>query len=189
MDANIDTILLSSMTDQNDISEFMEDDLPKSKSQLKRDSHALQEMGARLTKLKPDQLERLPMSDRLRAAIAESQRIKKHEAIRRHMQLIGKIMRAEQQEAIKQLLDEMDSGSQAHAQKFHLLERWRDRLLHEGPEALTEYLAEYPQADHQHLRQLVRNAMKDEHEQKNRGSSKKLFRYLKDLQESDEAAD
>ena len=163
------------------------DDLPKSKSQLKREMHALQAMGVRLTKLKPDQLARVPMSDTLRAAIEEAHRIKQHEATRRHMQRIGKLMRAEDAEAIQQVLDEYDSSSQIHAQKFHNLERWRDRLIHEGGDALPQYLNEHPGADIQHLRQLVRNAFKDEQEQKNRGAAKRLFQYLREIQEVSES--
>ncbi len=162
-----------------------EEELPKSKSQLKREMHALQDMGKRLTQLKPDQLARVPMSDTLRDAIAESHRIKQHEAARRHLQRIGKLMRAEDAEAIQRVLDEFDSSSQIHAQKFHELEKWRDRLINEGPEAVTQYLDEHPQADIQHLRQLVRNAVKDVREQKNRGHSKKLFQYLREVQEQE----
>ncbi len=160
-----------------------EEELPKSKSQVKREMHALQDLGKKLTQLKPDQLARVPMSDTLRDAIAEAHRIKQHEASRRHLQRIGKLMRAEDAEAIQRVIDEFDSSSQVHAQKFHELEKWRDRLINEGPEAVTEYLNEYTQADIQHLRQLVRNAAKDVRDQKNRGHSKKLFQYLREVQE------
>lgn len=162
-----------------------EDDseLPKSKSQLKREMHALQDMGLRLTQLKPEQLAKVPMSDTLAAAIEESHRIKQNEAKRRHMQRIGKLMRAEDAEAIQQILDELDSSSLAHAKKFHELESWRDRLINGGPEALTEYLNQNPQGDHQHLRHLIRNAIKDVKEEKNRGHGKKLFQHLRECQE------
>ena|SRR5690606_17844599 len=163
------------------------EELPKSKSQLKREMHALQDMGRRLTQLKPEQLAKVPMSETLAAAIAESHRIKQNEAIRRHMQRIGKLMRAEDADAIQQVLDEFDSSSLVHAKKFHELENWRDRLINGGPEALTEYLNQYPQGDHQHLRQLIRNAIKDVQEQKNRGHSKKLFQYLRECQEQNRA--
>lgn len=160
-----------------------DEELPKSKSQLKREMQALQDIGKRLTELRPDQLVRIPMSERLREAIEESHRIKKHEAIRRHMQRIGKLMRSEDAEAIQQVLDEFDSSTRAHAQKFHQLEHWRERLIHEGPQALTEFLDAHPQADIQHLRQLVRNAVKDVQEQKNRGHARKLFQYLREIQD------
>ena len=173
------------MQDFDDVVYDGEEELPKSKSQIKREMHALQDLGKQLTQLKPDQLARVPMSDTLRDAILESHRIKQHEASRRHLQRIGKLMRAEDAEAIQRVIDEFDSSSQVHAQKFHELEKWRDRLINEGPEAVTEYLNEHAQADIQHLRQLVRNAAKDARDQKNRGHSKKLFQYLREVQEQE----
>ena len=57
---------------------------------------------------------------------------------------------------------------------------WRD-LLRGGDEALNELIAEHPQADRQHLRRLVRSALKEEGEDKPPAASRKLFRYLRDL--------
>ena len=41
---------------------------------------------------------------------------------------------------------------------MHRVEDWRDRLLAEGDKALAALLDDYPQADRQQLRTLVRNA-------------------------------
>ena len=156
-----------------------------SKSQLKREMTALQEIGQKLLSLTPAQQEKIPMSDALQAALEEGRRIKQREAIRRHLQYIGKVMRKEPDiEAISHALDLMDASSHAYAQKFHRLERWRDRLIDEGRSAVSELMVEMPHADPQHLNQLIRNAQKERDNNKPPANSRKLFRYLKDLQEN-----
>ena len=44
----------------------------KSKTQIKRELHALQDLGARLTTLKPELIAKLPITDGLRKALAEA---------------------------------------------------------------------------------------------------------------------
>ncbi|WP_144823339.1 ribosome biogenesis factor YjgA [Marinobacter piscensis] len=161
------------------------DDTPEysgpSKSQLKREMHALQELGKRMLDLSNDQLSTLPISDTLRHAIEESRRIRQNEARRRHLQYIGKIIRQEDDpDAVQRAIDAFDSGSEEHTRRHHLAERWRDRMIAEGDSAAGEFLGYCPSADMQHLRNLVRNARKDAEKQKNTGQARKLFRYLRE---------
>jgi ribosome-associated protein len=70
----------------------------------------------------------------------------------------------------------------AHAvREHHIAEQWRDRLIAEGNEALTELLDEQPHADRQALRQLLRNAQKEAEVGKPPKSSRLLYRQLKAL--------
>lgn len=170
----------------HDDNHYDSDDLPKSKTQVKKEMHALQDLGKRLTELRPDQLAKIPISPDLQKAIEESRRIKQREATRRHLQYIGKLMRDEDIEAIQHGVDLFDSSSKAFAQLIHGVEHWRERLIAEGNDALTAYLDEHPQADVQHLRQLVRNAVKDADNEKNTGAAKKLFRYLKSIVDNED---
>lgn len=172
------------MTDFELPEEFDEENII-SKTSIKREMLELQALGKRLTELKPNQLEKVPVSDTLRRAIEESYRITQREATRRHMQYIGKLMRSEDAEAIQNAIDLFDAGSKAFAQALHSLERWRDRLIKEGNECLSEYLNEHPNADIQHIRQLVRNAKKDVKNEKNTGAAKKLFKYLRMIDDMD----
>lgn len=155
-------------------------ELIKSKSQIKREMSALQELGKKLIDLKDAQLKKMPISDELFSAIKESKNITQREATRRHLQFIGKLMRDQDSEAIQYALDEFDSSSERFAQTVHELEVWRTRLIEETGNSVTEYVEQYPQTDVQHLRQLARNAAKDKKNNKNTGASKKLFQYLKD---------
>ena len=113
-------------------------------------------------------------------AVKESKNITQREAIRRHLQFIGKLMRDQDSEAIQYALDEFDSSSQRFTQAIHELEVWRTRLVEKSSAVVTEYIEKYPQNEVQYLRQLIRNAIKDQKNDKNTGASKKLFQYLRE---------
>lgn len=168
------------------MSEQFDDDFSgeKSKSQVKRELHALQDLGERLTTLKPDQLERLPLSDMLLKALLEAPKHKAHAARKRHIQYIGKLMRSQDIEAITQLLDQMDSSTRQYNERFHALERWRDRLVGGSDSDLEALLGEYPEADPQHLRQLIRHAQHEAAHNKPPAAARKVFKYLRELDET-----
>lgn len=163
--------------DNNDAPEY---DGP-SKSQLKREMQALQDLGKRMLDLSNDQLDTLPISGTLRAAIEESRRIRQNEAKRRHLQYIGKVIRQEDDpDALSRQIDAFYSGSEEHTRRHHLAERWRDRMIEEGDSAVGEFLNYCATADIQHLRNLARNAKRDADKEKNTGQPRKLFRYLRE---------
>ncbi|GGY69405.1 ribosome biogenesis factor YjgA [Marinobacter zhanjiangensis] len=158
-----------------------DDELIKSKSQLKREMHALQDLGKRMMDLSDEQLTSLPMSETLKAAIVESRRIRQHEARRRHLQYLGKVIRNEEDpEALRRAVEAFDAGSEEHTRRHHLAERWRDRLIAEGNTAVAGFIEHCPTTDVQHLRNLLRNAQKDVKSGNNTGQSRKLFRYLRE---------
>ncbi|MDD7804624.1 MAG: ribosome biogenesis factor YjgA, partial [Endozoicomonas sp. (ex Botrylloides leachii)] len=96
---------------------------------------------------------------------------------------IGKLMQDQDIAPIKELLDRLDSSSKEYTRRFHQLERWRDRLINEGQAALTDYIDHYPEADRQHIRQLIRNAIKEAVQEKPPAASRKLFKYLREIDE------
>ncbi len=171
------------MHDFDDDPEFLEDDDFISKTQIKREMHELQELGQRLLNLNPSQQAQLPLSDKLQQALETDRRISSHNAKKRHLQYVGRLMRRENVDAIRTYLERLDSSTEAFNQRFHQLEVWRERLLNEGNEALTEYLNLYPEAEVQQLRQMIRKALKERKENKAPASSRKLFRYLRSLEE------
>lgn len=153
-----------------------------SKSELKREMQRLQKLGERLCALKPSEWQALPISEHLHAALEESLRIKKHEAKRRHMQFIGRLMREQDIEAICAHLDLSDPSSPAYIQRHNVQERWRSRLL-EDEHACHEFIAQNPSCDRQHLRTLIRNARKEQQMDSpaSKTAQKKLFQYIKYL--------
>ncbi|MDX1590029.1 MAG: ribosome biogenesis factor YjgA [Oleiphilaceae bacterium] len=159
-----------------------------SKTQLKREMQALQEMGEQLAELKPEQRSQLPISDSLAAALEEHGRLRHREARRRHLQFIGKLIREEDTERLRRQLEGFASGSDEDTRRLHLAERWREQLLADpGNEALTAFMADFPGSDVQHLRNLLRNARRAT--DKPQGAMRKLYRYLREQIDQQENSD
>ncbi|MCB6184397.1 DUF615 domain-containing protein [Leeia sp. TBRC 13508] len=164
--------------------EYYDDDEPlydgPSKSQRKRDMHDLQDIGDELVALGVEQLKKMDLPDRLFDAIIEAKRLTAHGAIRRQSQYIGKIMRSIDAEPIRVYLDALKQPSVEHTSWLHKLERTRDRLLTDS-KALTELVEEFPEADIQQVRQLIRNANKEKELNKPPKAYRELFQLLKSL--------
>lgn len=155
-----------------------------SKSEIKRDAEALKQLGVELVSLGKNALEKIPLDDDLRAAIALAQRIKR-EGQRRQIQLIGKMLRARDPEPIQQALDKLKNRHNQQVTLFHKLEILRDKLLEQGDDAIAHVLETYPQADRQQLRALVRNAQKEQAANKPPKTARQLYQYLRTLAEAD----
>ncbi|CAG4885225.1 Putative alpha helix protein [Georgfuchsia toluolica] len=152
-----------------------------SKSQKKRDMDALQDMGVELAALSPERLNRIEMPDALRAALRDAQRITQNGAKKRQRQYIGKLMRDVDVGPIKAALDEVKGISAAAKAEQHRLERLRAQLM-ESEEVLGDIARQHPGADLQHLRQLRRNALKEQQLGKPPRAYRELFRLLRELQ-------
>lgn len=153
-----------------------------SKSAVKRAMTELQDLGAELVELSRDQLKKIDLPDDLRTAVRDAQRITQHEAHRRQMQYIGKLMRGIDAAPIRAALDDIKGVSAAATARMHALERLRTRFL-EDEKVIGEIAAAHPQADLQHLRQLRRNALKEQELGKPPRAFRELFRVLRELHE------
>lgn len=154
-------------------------DEPKSKSQKKRDAESLQKVGVELIALTGEKLDALPLPDNLRRAILEAKLLKSHGAIRRQAQLIGKLMRTEDCDVILGAYHSLQAEASATTALFHDIEQWRRRLIHEGKDALTEFITHHPDVDVQQLRQFIKKAVDEQQKGYPIGASKALFRYLR----------
>ncbi|GAA5177656.1 ribosome biogenesis factor YjgA [Niveibacterium umoris] len=157
-----------------------------SKSQRKRDMHALQAIGEELVALSPQRLAKVPLPERLHDAVLEYARVGKHEAKRRQLQYIGKLMRDVDPAPIREALDAFAGVSRAEIARQHKLERFRERLL-EDEAVLGEIASAYPAVDLQHLRNLRRNALKEREAAKPPRSYREIFRILRDLEYANDA--
>ena len=128
-----------------------------SKTQLKQDMHELQALGEQLATLSNDKLDQLGLPESMRDALDELKRVGKHEATRRHMQFIGKLMRDIDPEPIRAQIDRWEMGTRANKAAFKASERWRDRLLAE-PGALAEFAAQQPEIDRAALDEQLKRA-------------------------------
>lgn len=175
------------MHDHDDVADMMEEDaedLLPSKSQRKREMHALGDLGEHLVGLSATTLAKLPLSDDLARAIRECQAITKHGGRKRQLKYIGKLMRDVDVDAIRSTLEQLTAPQREEVAHFHRLEQWRDRLIAEGDPALAALLDEYPDnsLDRQLLRQTLRNARDAKlSEAKQKQAARELFRTLRDL--------
>lgn len=131
-----------------------------SKSQVKRDMHALLELGKRLVELSSERLRELPLDEKLHDAIREAQRTPGREGRRRQVHYVGKLMRSADADTIRSRLDAWENGSREQTAAMHRLESLRELLLRDD-QALTKLLDEYPEADAQQLRTLIRAGRKE----------------------------
>ena len=141
----------------------------------------LQALGEALAELPEAQLKEMSLDDGLRAALLEAKRIKSHEAKRRQLQYVGRLMRDVDPAPLRAQLAQATGGSAQAAARHRRLEAWRERLLADD-DALTAFAAEHAGADLQALRALIRNARKEAAEGKPPRAFRELFRALKDIE-------
>lgn len=162
------------------VEQVAEDEI--SKSQIKREAEALKLIGRQLLELNNKQLAKIPGSELLFSAIAVAHKISdKHEALRRQMQYIGKVLRNEEIELITAALEMIHNKHQQLTHASKKLELVRDDLIEQGDPKITELLAKFPLLERQKLRQLIRQANKEKKEEKPEKAAKELFAYLKTI--------
>jgi ribosome-associated protein len=175
-------------------SEFEQKYERPSKSQLKREMTALQKLGEALVDAPRDRVKKVPMPEDVLEAILECQQISSHEGRRRQLQFVGKKMRTlteEETAIIQKTVDGWRGTSKSEAAALHAIERQRERLLADD-NALTDLCAQQPTLNVQQLRTLIRNARKEQAENKPPKAYREIFQILKSLraptddQESDE---
>ena len=154
-----------------------------SKTKRKQAMTSLQKLGAEIVTLKQSQIEQLNLPESLLDAVLEAKRLKQHEAVRRQMQFIGKIMRGVDAAPIQDQMDAWNGVNQQEATRLHRLEYWRDRLLAEDA-ALSEYLNAHPGCDAQQLRTLIRNTRKEQAANRPLANFRALFRWLRETEQA-----
>lgn len=152
-----------------------------SKSQLKRESLALQALGEQLIKMPAATFTSIPLPEQLREAVELARSMTRRRALYRQRQYIGRLMREIDASEIRRAIEENEQRHQQAARSFHHVERWRDRLINEGDALLGELLEEFPAADRQHVRQLTREAQRERDGDQPPRHARLLFRYLQKL--------
>ncbi len=137
-----------------------------SKSHRKRESAAIQALAVELVMLSPDQLETLPLADDLIKEILFARTIKQHGARKRQLKTVGKSLRRSDVEPIREALSHAKNRDVYAIKQHHQIEKWRDRLIDEGDPAINCFINEYPAADRQQLRQIIRKARQEQSAEK-----------------------
>ena len=159
----------------------MQDTKP-SKSALKREDQALKLLAGKLVSLGSGELDRLPLGESLRDALDVAARIHAHGALRRQRQLIGKLLRQSDAEAIRRALAELGQDSAAEKRRFKRAEQWRDRILAEG-EAALDACATATGADASVLEDLLKSIQGSHSEKIEKTARRELFRVVRDALE------
>lgn len=166
------------MQPDNDIDDDFDGIEEKSKSQLKREMHELQELGEALVKLSDKELKKIPLPEELVDPIMLARRITANSGKRRQLQYIGKLMRRIDAEPIRQAYDDLKNGQRNAARKHQQVEKLRDALVNGDNTALEGVFASYPGIERQQLTQLIRQAQKEREQGKPAASAKKIFQLL-----------
>ncbi len=154
-----------------------DNELP-SKSQRKKEAHALQELGERLTTFSAAQLQQLPLSDKLQTALLEFNRLpSSYGARKRQLQFIGKLMRSCDREAIIAAIARMSPAKKLPGKKSAASDEWCDKIATGGDDEINEILQLHPQLDRQRLRHLYREISRAEDAQRE-NIRMKLRNYL-----------
>ena len=155
-----------------------------SRTQIKQAAQAVNDLGEQLAQMKAGDLARFNLTDEVKEAIALLQRLKKGPAYKRQKAYLGKLLRSDEpllthiRETMAHMVLEGRQAQAVHKQ----VEQWRDRLIATGDEALADLLAQFPNADRQYLRSLIRQAQdRDKQPQKAEKAHKALFQALKAL--------
>lgn len=160
----------------------LDHDLPEgpSKSQLKRDHRALQDLAKHLSTLPAGELDRLELGGSTRDAIAETARIKDHRALPRHFKRIANLLEREDTTAIGRLIEDRAALDRDAIARERQVEQWRERLIEGGDAELGQFIEAFPEVDRQALRALVRTACRDRGQGKPDGP-RKLLRTLRKM--------
>jgi ribosome-associated protein len=153
-----------------------------SKSARKRAAHAAQDLGEALIRLRDADLEALELPEALLDAIRAARRITSRAAGARQRQYIGRLMREADLESIQAALAARNASTRRDAERFKEIAAWRERLLAEGPSALTDLARGYPQIDRAEWARRI-DAARAQHASpgSRAGAARELFRALRAL--------
>ena len=161
--------------------ESFEEEQGPSKSQLKRESLALQELGGELMGLSDEQLKRLHLPAELMGAVLLGQDITARGGLRRQKKFIGKLLREIDADPIREAVAALKHSDAGAVRLQHACEAWRDRMLAEGEEIVDLFLAEHPEADRTRLRQWVRDGRREREAGLPPRAARQMFRYLREI--------
>ena len=152
-----------------------------SKSELKRRSRDLQDLGDELAALAPAELDAIGLPDDVHDAVETARRITSHGARLRQKLYIGKLLRRIDTDAIVAALDRRHVVDRARIRDEHRIEEWRDRLLAGHDDAWQALAREYPHANLGELRSLANQARAEQTSQRPPAAARRLFRRLREI--------
>lgn len=170
---------------EKDIPDWEQEEF-NSRTEIKKAAEAVTDMGDQLSEMTVSAIKKMPMPEDIRQAVLTLKEMKEKKvgpALKRQKLFLGRLLRGNEAAIhdIKMQIQQQEQKAKLQNAHFHRLEKWRDRLLAGGDEALSDLMNEYPQADRTQLRQLIRNAHKEAEQNKPPKSSRLIFQYLRGL--------
>ncbi len=166
----------------DDDEELIEYAVRPNKSQIKRDIAVIFALAEEICDLSEPQIDTLELPENIHKAVLEAAKMPHKGARKRQLKYITAQLRKTDLQAVQEKLARIKNQSAHAVREHHQVEQWRDRLLSErGHDQLTRLLSEFPEADSQYLRQLQRNALKEQQTAKPPRSARLLYKYLKEL--------
>ena len=162
---------------------FEQEDEWVSKTQMKKQMNDLQALGMELTKLSSDTLKKIGLDEELFEANATYKKITSNSALKRQAQFIGRLMRDTDPAPIEAYLAKLRGDNAAHNAFLQRVEQARTRLLADDG-AITQFMADFPQADAGKLRTLIRNTKKEQEQNKPPKNFRALFQEIKAVMEA-----
>jgi len=153
---------------------------PPTKAELKRRARSIQELAEALIDAPAGVVESLELPEKLADAVELARRIAGGGARVRQRHFVAKLMRGLDPEPIRAALAARSQADRHEAARFRRAERWRDRLLEDGPAAAAEFAAACPGADSAALARLVESAAAERRAGRAAGAGRRLFRFLRE---------
>lgn len=122
--------------------------------------------------------EKIGLDEELFEAIATYKKITSNSALKRQAQFIGRLMRDTDPAPIEAYLAKLRGDNTAHNAFLQRIEQARTRLLADDG-AITQFMADFPQADAGKLRTLIRNTKKSRNKTSRRKTSARCSKKLK----------
>lgn len=150
-----------------------------SKSQLKREAHAITDLGTKLLGLSVEQLNKFDLPNDIIEALKVAKNIKKHGALKRQKLYIGKLLRGIDAKPVEAQYEMLQSPHKEDVKQFHDVENWRDDIIADTKK-INEFLSLHPQAQRQSLIKMQKDAV-NSNPQISTKAKRKLFAYVKEF--------
>jgi ribosome-associated protein len=162
-----------------------EDDYILSRTEQKKSMKVYADIGKSLLALSNKQLNTIPLSNEVLDALNVAKKISVGNALKRQLSFIAKQIRKSDYGSIQTALDELEQRDNLYDKVSKKTEQWRDRLLNEEANALSDFISQYDTSDRQKLAQMTRNAIKEkkqlEKTLKEGGNTHAINKYKKQL--------
>lgn len=171
------------VTEEKEIPNWEQEEF-ESRTDIKKAAQAVTDLGVQISEMTETEILKLQLPQEFTDAVLMLKSMDKGPALKRQRMFVGKLLRQNEPLIIeiKAKLEEIEAKKKQQNAHFHQLEKWRDRLVDEGDSALGELLNLYPQIDRQQMRQWIRNAKKEQSQDKPPKSAREIFQYLKALE-------